>query len=83
MRILSGTRLGPYEIETQIGSGGMGEVYRAIDRLSPDHDNGYFVDGLADEVISDLSKVSALRVISRTSVQQFKGQARDLVHHSA
>ncbi len=32
MRILSGTRLGPYEIESQIGSGGMGEVYRAIDR---------------------------------------------------
>ena len=49
-----------------------------FDDLSPDHDNGYFVDGLADEVISDLSKVSALRVISRTSVQQFKGQARDL-----
>jgi hypothetical protein len=41
-----------------------------FDDLSPDHDNGYFVDGLADEVSSDLSKISALRVISRTSVQQ-------------
>ncbi|MDP2321295.1 MAG: protein kinase [Acidobacteriota bacterium] len=49
-----------------------------FDDLSPDHDNGYFVDGLADEVISDLSKVSALRVISRTSVQRFRGRARDL-----
>lgn len=49
-----------------------------FDDLSPERDNAYFVDGLADEVISDLSKVSALRVISRTSVQQFKGQARDL-----
>jgi eukaryotic-like serine/threonine-protein kinase len=49
-----------------------------FDDLSPERDNAYFVDGLADEVISDLSKVSALRVISRTSVQQFRGQTRDL-----
>jgi serine/threonine protein kinase len=49
-----------------------------FDDLSPDQDNGYFVDGLVDEIISDLSKVSALRVISRTSAQQFKGRARDL-----
>jgi serine/threonine-protein kinase len=26
-----GTRLGPYEIASQIGKGGMGEVYRAVD----------------------------------------------------
>jgi TolB-like protein len=49
-----------------------------FDDLSPERDNAYFVDGLADEVISDLSKVSALRVISRTSVQQFRGQTLDL-----
>ena len=49
-----------------------------FDDLSPDRDNEFFVDGLADEVISDLSKISGLRVISRTSVRQFKGQSRDL-----
>jgi serine/threonine-protein kinase len=29
-----GTRLGPYQIENLIGQGGMGKVYRALDRLA-------------------------------------------------
>ena len=31
MALTSGTKLGPYEIQSSIGAGGMGEVYRARD----------------------------------------------------
>ena len=48
-----------------------------FDDISAGNDNEFFADGLTDEVIADLSKVAGLRVISRTSVRQFKGQ-RDL-----
>src|SRR4029453_12037848 len=35
-------------------------------------DDAFFVDGIHDDILTQLSKVSALRVISRTSVERFR-----------
>jgi TolB-like protein/DNA-binding winged helix-turn-helix (wHTH) protein len=46
--------------------------------LSPGHDQEYFSDGLAEELINDLTKVSGLKVVGRSSSFQFKGKNEDL-----
>jgi TolB-like protein/tetratricopeptide (TPR) repeat protein len=45
--------------------------------VTADPEQEYFVDGMTDALIADLAQVSALKVISRTTVMQYKGtQAR-------
>jgi len=46
--------------------------------LSADPENEYFADGMTEDVIAQLSKVRALRVISRTSVMPFKKREQGL-----
>jgi serine/threonine-protein kinase len=47
--------------------------------LSKNDENAFFADGVQDEILTDLAKVADLKVISRTSVMQYKsGVARSL-----
>lgn len=49
-----------------------------MSNLSGDSAQDYFADGMTDTLISGLSKVGALRVISRTSVMQYKDSRKPL-----
>jgi TolB-like protein/DNA-binding winged helix-turn-helix (wHTH) protein/Tfp pilus assembly protein PilF len=49
-----------------------------LESLSNDSSQDYFADGMTDELISDLGQISALRVISRTSVMTYKHARKPL-----
>ncbi len=51
--------------------------------ISPDPNDAYFADGLTEELISALSLIRGLRVISRTSVGQYRGSTKPVTQIGA
>jgi len=49
-----------------------------FENLSSDKENAYFADGIQDEILTRLSKIAALKVISRTSTQKYKSAPDNL-----
>ncbi len=49
-----------------------------LENLSNDPAQGYFVDGMTDEIITDLARLAGPTVISRTSVVQYKGTRKTI-----
>lgn len=49
-----------------------------LKNFSGDADQDYFADGMTEEMITDLAQIRALRVISRTSVMNYKGSTKSL-----
>jgi len=69
----------------QAGERGVGEAPAGtpsiavlpFDDLSPGHDQGYFADGVAEEILNALAHVKGLKVIGATSAFAVRGQAGD------
>ena len=49
-----------------------------FENLSDEKENAYFAEGIQDEILTRLSKVAALKVISRTSTQKYKSAPDNL-----
>src|SRR6202165_2495718 len=64
-----------------VGPGGLPTPEKSIavlpfENLSDDKQNAYFADGVQDEILTNLARVADLKVISRTSVMQYKSGAQ-------
>ncbi len=53
-------------------------VVLAFESMSPDPEQDYFADGIAEDIITDLSKIGGLFVIARNSAFAYKGKSTDL-----
>ena len=49
-----------------------------FENLSDDRENTFFADGVHDDILSSLARIADLKVISRTSVQQYRTGTRNL-----
>ena len=45
---------------------------------SPDQENTYFINGVMEEILGNLQKIKALRVISRTSVERYRERKKSV-----
>src|SRR5205807_5584838 len=68
---------------SQPGIGATGPSSKSIavlpfENQGDDQANAFFADGMQDEILTDLAKVADLKVVSRTSVMQYRGTARNL-----
>jgi TolB-like protein len=75
MRAKSATAARPSEIATSMEKS---IAVLPFENLSDDRSNAYFAEGMQDEILTRLSKIAALKVISRTSTQKYKSAPDNL-----
>ena len=49
-----------------------------FENLSPDPDSAYFADGIQEEILTRLANIADLKVISRTSTQNYESKPGNL-----
>jgi TolB-like protein/Tfp pilus assembly protein PilF len=73
----------PMEIPPkQVSDNGIRLAVLPLANISPAQEDEYFVDGMTEELISTLSKISGLRVIARTSIMQYKKTTKNITEIS-
>ena len=77
-RALVATHLSTPDGSPLQGAAGKSIAVLPFTNMSADPEGDFFADGIADEIITALSKVKALRVVSRTSSFTFKGKGDDI-----
>jgi len=65
-------RFGPSHSTASTGIPEKSIAVLPFENLSAERENAFFTDGVQDEILTDLAKVADLKVISRTSVMQYK-----------
>jgi TolB-like protein len=45
---------------------------------SPDQENTYFINGIMEDILNNLQKIKEMRVISRTSVEQYRNKTKSI-----
>jgi adenylate cyclase len=73
---LSSAPVGPHQLATLLGKPSIAVL--PFQNMSGDPEQEYFADGIAEDVLTTLSKIQELMVIARNSSFAFKGQARDI-----
>ena len=72
-----------YVLDEPPSSGVVGEIRRSIavlpfDNRSNDENDAFFVDGIHDDILTQLAKISSLKVISRTSVMIYRDTTKNM-----
>src|SRR5947207_2162205 len=68
-----------YRVRSTLAASEKSIAVLPLENLSDEKENAFFADGIQDELLSNLAKIKDLKVISRTSVMQYKsGITRNL-----
>ncbi len=69
---------GPAPVANKINQAGKSIAVLPFTNRSPDANDAYFTDGVHDDLLTQLAKIDAFSVISRTSVMEYRDTAKNL-----
>jgi TolB-like protein len=74
--VAGGAMFSRYRVRSTLAAPEKSIAVLPFENLSADSENAFFTDGVQDEILNDLAKIALLKVISRTSVMQYKNRGK-------